>query len=254
VGEIALSNADLLAALALVQVVQSAPDLDAYRQRVLGLRDLVPCNAIGYNEVDLSTGEPYLVIEPPEFDFPGVKELFARFGDQHPVFRHQQETGDPTPHAISDFLTEDELHALDLYKLIYERIGAEDQLAFMLPSPSGTVVAVALNRATRGFSTEERRLIELVRPHLAQAFRDAHMRGSLDPLSGHRLRELGLSKRESHVIRLLVEGLSVQALAERLTISSHTARHHVASIYEKLGVSNRAAVVAAVLRAPRQID
>jgi DNA-binding CsgD family transcriptional regulator len=229
--------------------VQEAPSLDGYRERILGLQDLIPCNAIGYNDVDLATGETFMVLAPDEVVFDGIQEAFARYAHQHPVIRHHSETGEPGPRTLSDFLSEEELHALDLYQAVYRLMGAEDQISFILPSPPGTVVGIALNRPTRGFSTAERELIELIRPHLTQSFRDVHLRDSADPLSIARLRDLGLSKREAEVMRLLVEGLSSVAVAGRLSISPHTARHHVASIYEKLGVSSRAAAVAAVLRA-----
>jgi DNA-binding CsgD family transcriptional regulator len=248
-GDTELSSDDLLKALSFVREVQEAPTLDAYRCRVLGLQELVPCNAVGYNEVNLETGETFLVLDPVEAAFDGVYEAFARFAHQHPVLRHHSETGEPGPHSLSDFLGEDELHALDLYQGVYKPMGAEDQLSFILPSPPGTAVGIALNRATRGFSSTERELIELVRPHLTQAFRDARLRDSVDPLSTARLRALGLTGREAEVMRLLVEGLSAAAVGERLSISSHTARHHTASIYAKLEVSSRAAAVATVLRA-----
>lgn len=229
-------------------MVQEAPSLGDYRQRILGLQDLVTCNAIGYNEVELATGETFMVLAPDGVAFDGIGEAFARFAHQHPVIRHHSETGDPRPRTLSDFLSEEELHALDLYQAVYRRMGAEDQISFILPSPSGTVVGIALNRPRRGFSTAERELIELIRPHLTQSFRDVRLRDSADPLSLSRLRRLGLSDREAEVMKLLVEGLSASAVAERLSISPHTARHHIASIYAKLGVSSRAAAVAAVLR------
>jgi DNA-binding CsgD family transcriptional regulator len=229
--------------------VQEAPGLADYRERILGLQDLISCNAIGYNEVDLATGETFMVLAPDGVLFDGIEEVFARYAHQHPVIRHHGETGDPRPRTLSDFLSEEELHALDLYQAVYKRMGAEDQISFILPSPPGTVVGIALNRPNRGFSTAERELIELIRPHLTQSFRDVHLRDSADPLSPSRLRGLGLSDREAEVMRLLVEGLSAASLAARLSISPHTARHHIASIYAKLGVSSRAAAVAAVLRA-----
>jgi DNA-binding CsgD family transcriptional regulator len=247
-GEGEISSRMLLAALALVRAVQEAPGLDAYRSRVLGLRQLVPCDAIGYNEVELTSGETFTVLEPADAGFDGVEAAFSRFAHQHPVLRHHAETGDPRPRALSDFLSEEELHALDLYRAVYEPMGAEDQLSFILPSPEGTTIGVALNRSTRGFSEPERELVELIRPHLTQAFRDAHMRDAADPLSPTRLRALGLSDREAEVTGLLVEGLSAADVSARLSISPHTARHHIASIYDKLGVSTRAAAVAAVLR------
>ncbi len=50
------------------------------------------------------------------------------------------------------------------------------------------MIGVAINRSRRGFSANERELLEIVRPHLGQAFRDAAMRSSLDPMSDQRLR------------------------------------------------------------------
>jgi DNA-binding CsgD family transcriptional regulator len=240
---------DLLLALDVVREVQAAADLDAYRRSILRVQELVPCQEIGYNEVDAETGEIFMVLDPPESVLPGLDAAFARNVDQHPVIEHHRASGDGSPHAISDFLTEEEFHSTDLYREVYGRMGAEDQLSFILPSPPGLVVGIAMNRATRGFSESERELVELVRPHLSQAFRDAHLRDSADPLSDARLGGLGLTSREAEVTRLLVDGRSASDIAQELTISVHTARNHIAHVYEKLGVGNRAAAVAAVLRA-----
>jgi len=49
----------------------------------------------------------------------------------------------------------------------------------------------------------------------------------------------GLTDREQEVVRLVSEGLSNKDIADRLCISSITVRHHLTSIFDKLGVSNR---------------
>ncbi|MGC4097200.1 MAG: response regulator transcription factor [Nitrospira sp.] len=49
----------------------------------------------------------------------------------------------------------------------------------------------------------------------------------------------GLTERECEVVRLISEGLSNKDIANRLCISSITVRHHLTSIFDKLGVSNR---------------
>lgn len=49
-----------------------------------------------------------------------------------------------------------------------------------------------------------------------------------------------LSPREREVLALVAEGLSNRAIGRRLVISEKTAGHHVASIFTKLGVHNRA--------------
>ena len=58
-----------------------------------------------------------------------------------------------------------------------------------------------------------------------------------------------LTARERDVLEWLALGLSNRAIAERLGISEHTVKFHIASIYGKLGVSSRAE---AVRRAARQ--
>jgi ATP/maltotriose-dependent transcriptional regulator MalT len=59
---------------------------------------------------------------------------------------------------------------------------------------------------------------------------------------------LGLSQRESEVLGLIVAGLSNRAIARRLFIGDETVKSHTRAIYRKLGVSDRAAAVAAALR------
>jgi DNA-binding CsgD family transcriptional regulator len=51
----------------------------------------------------------------------------------------------------------------------------------------------------------------------------------------------GLSGREVDVLRLAARGLTTQAIADRLFISPKTADHHIQHIYNKIGVSTRAA-------------
>jgi HD-GYP domain-containing protein (c-di-GMP phosphodiesterase class II) len=56
-----------------------------------------------------------------------------------------------------------------------------------------------------------------------------------------RRRPAGLTDRQIDVLRLVADGLSNRAIAERLVISPRTAEHHVQDVYAKLGVSSRAA-------------
>ena len=48
-----------------------------------------------------------------------------------------------------------------------------------------------------------------------------------------------LTEREREVIRLVEEGLSNKDIAYRLSISDSTVRHHMTSIFDKVGVPNR---------------
>ena len=52
-----------------------------------------------------------------------------------------------------------------------------------------------------------------------------------------------LSERECDVLKLVVEGKDYKAIAEKLFLSTHTIRKHIANIYEKLHVSSKAQVI-----------
>jgi DNA-binding NarL/FixJ family response regulator len=54
----------------------------------------------------------------------------------------------------------------------------------------------------------------------------------------------GLSAREVDVLRLVAQGLTNLQVAERLYLSPRTVEQHLRSIYDKLGVSTRAAATA----------
>ncbi len=49
----------------------------------------------------------------------------------------------------------------------------------------------------------------------------------------------GLTEREREIIRLVKQGLSNKDIAYKLSISDSTVRHHMTSIFDKVGVPNR---------------
>ncbi|MBD2465444.1 response regulator transcription factor [Oscillatoria sp. FACHB-1407] len=52
-----------------------------------------------------------------------------------------------------------------------------------------------------------------------------------------------LTPREIEVLSMLAEGLGNKAIARRLTISEHTVKFHISSIFNKLGASSRTEAV-----------
>lgn len=70
------------------------------------------------------------------------------------------------------------------------------------------------------------------------------MAGGVDvrPLSGSEMVE-NLTDREQEVLQLLARGLANKQIALALSISEHTVKFHVSSIYGKLGASNRTEAV-----------
>lgn len=88
---------------------------------------------------------------------------------EHPTLTHTLRTGDGRVCAISDFLTCSALHRLGLYNELYRGWHVEDVLTTVL-SVTGSptmVIGVGLYRS-RTFSEHDRRLLNLLRPHLVQ--------------------------------------------------------------------------------------
>ncbi len=77
--------------------------------------------------------------------------------------------------------------------------------------------------------------------------RTRHRRAQAMPRAG--LQRRALSAREQDVLKRLARGLSNRAIGEELGISTFTARYHVSSIFDKLGVATRGEAVTRALGA-----
>ncbi|NVO19874.1 MAG: response regulator transcription factor [Bacteroidetes bacterium] len=83
-------------------------------------------------------------------------------------------------------------------------------------------------------------------PHIARKAMDMLMKASLPGVMqeadvNSSLYEL--SDREMEVLKLLVEGCDYRSTAEKLFLSTHTVRKHIANIYSKLHVSSKAQAI-----------
>jgi len=79
----------------------------------------------------------------------------------------------------------------------------------------------------------------------------ALMRSLLGHMTAFNAEELlvqELTPRESEVLDLLADGLANKQIAVALGISEHTVKFHISSIYNKLGVTNRAEAVRVAAR------
>jgi DNA-binding CsgD family transcriptional regulator len=102
--------------------------------------------------------------------------------------------------------------------------GAAARARVRLRSGGWLLVHGSMLRGTSGGRTRTAVLLEPAR------------RADLAPL----LVELyGLTEREGEIVRLLVAGMSIEAIAEALWISRHTVRDHVKAVFAKLEVRSR---------------
>ncbi len=127
------------------------------------------------------------------------------------------------------------MHAEDEYRKRARRAGAVGMLSKSSPLPD---LAAAVRAAEAGENlidvTDDEDLTAALEP-----YREATLTGGAAELT----------EREKEVLVLLVGGISRTVdLADELYISQKTVKNHLASIYEKLAVSDRAQLVVEAMR------
>jgi two-component system nitrate/nitrite response regulator NarL len=116
------------------------------------------------------------------------------------------------------------------------------------------VVYRALEAGAAGYLTKESDSDELARAVLHAARGGTVLGPDLAAAVASQIRERGradlplLTEREREVLTLLCDGLSAPQIAQRLFLSTATVKTHLAHLYAKLDVSDRAAAVAVALR------
>lgn len=206
------------------------------------LRRTIPAEWSALNELPADLPRTISITEPA---VPREMHVaFARYGQENPLVRHHRETHDGRATRFSDVVTRRELHRLDVYREVYRPLGVEYQIAFTLPSSARRVLGIALSRGKRDFTASERDLLNLARPYLIQAYRNALAHTELARGAGRQivvadLRRLGLTKRQSEVLRLVAMGHSDEDAASALGIGVRTAQKHLEHCYRTLEVGDR---------------
>jgi DNA-binding CsgD family transcriptional regulator len=193
-----LSGKDLDGVLELSLEAHACESVEAFCRDVLPqLRRVVPGDSIGYYEIDLDQRTAYGATDPPGVGFEGIEDRLLRVIDQHPLAARQR-AGDLRPWKISDFLSVRQYHGLELYRDLYRLLEYEDQLAFGLPG--AVMVPIAINRSRRSFTDRDREVLELARPHLAQAYAKVIERERIGALVESL--EAGMERRDAAIIQL----------------------------------------------------
>jgi DNA-binding CsgD family transcriptional regulator len=199
---------------------------------------LVPSERLGYTEIDRIERRILEYVGTDQEDDDGGVVRFSDIVDEHPLRHYQLAYLDFSAKRVSDVISYRRLRRTRVYAEWFQPFClAGDLEAGILRSRARTHNFV-LNRADRDFSTRDRAVLELVRPHLARIHEHAALRSGLSITLPDLER---LTSREAEVLELVGRGLTNGAIAERLWVSPGTVKKHLDNIYAKLGVTNRTA-------------
>jgi DNA-binding CsgD family transcriptional regulator len=173
-----LSQAQLERLLAWVRDLHAETDLAGYARHVVRrLPEIVPSDVTSYNEVDLEGQTIRWIAEPDLRETePEAEGILVAHLHEHPLIRYAQ--AQPSlnlPHAvkISDLLTAREWHRIGIYNEFFQLLSLEDQMAIGFSGRDGNLIGIALNRSAATFTDDERAALDIVLPHVAQAWRTA---------------------------------------------------------------------------------
>lgn len=189
-------------------------DLDSFvRQMIEGLPRLVPCYAIAYSQIDLRRQEIAWTAEPDAATrFPGGEEALGRHIADHPVAREFVRTGRPRWSRISDHLSRRQYHDAGIYQDFFRHVKVEYQAGVLFPERGSLSTAVALSRTSPDFTDREMVVLELLRPCIERAWRNAEALTAVRD-------DLAMLRRGMESMRLGLIGLGrdgrIQSVSER---------------------------------------
>ena len=190
-----LSHEEHLELLACIQELYRCRSLAAFPEHVLAaLAPLIASTLSAFNEVNLPRNRVVWILDRPLEDEPEIRANWERYSAEHPLVGYVADTGDGQAIKVSDFLSERAWHRLAIYRTVYRLLSAEDQLSITIRSDAGIIIALAFNRSARDFRESDRVKLNLLRPHLLQAYANVEeLAGQLEEKDDLRtaLRETG---------------------------------------------------------------
>ncbi len=188
----------------------SARTLDSFPALAVGLvPQLISSDSCGFNETNFSRRR-FETLTDRSFSsrVPDADEALARLMHQHPMVVHNRKT-DQRALKMSDLLSQRQFHRLELYDVVYRPARVEYLMTGGFEvSPAGDIVTMALGREATDFSEDDRDLLNLLRPHLQQAYANADAMTTFQAqLEG---REQALEEAVSSAVVVVVDGRSIK--------------------------------------------
>ena len=260
--------------------LHTAPSLAALPATILrGLREVIPYdsgslqdNRGGLRKIPwLYEEESWQPLAEPDAEL-GVRVMshwapeftsmrdafFAASAERHPHSAYYQRTGDGAARRLSEIISMNALRRTVFFNEISRKNRLVRQLTIYVPAPPSHTTMVALCREAPDFSERDCSLLEVLRPHIASAWRlawerernRAEMRrlvarrtarsGAAEVAAAAR-RRFALAPREAEVLGWVTQGKTNGEIAIILGLAPGTVKFYVERILAKLGCETRTA-------------
>lgn len=216
---------------------------------VAGLTRLIAADVAVFQAFDRTTQRIFIRSQPADCFTETEVAYYLAHSEDMPLVAHYGRTADTNARRISDVTDGDAWLASDYYRNCLMRLGIPYGLALPIEVNASTIAAISFNRSISDFTVHDCELLDAFAPHFRLAWNrhEAPWAQSGELAARRRLRQLGLSPRESEVLFWMTEGKQNREIATILGLRLGTIQEYVAAIRAKLGQENRhAATVFAI--------
>ena len=219
---------------------------------VARLQDLVPCDALTYQEIDLDAKRFRATVGIGPDDEAGdevaAEEVYWTVGPC-PISDYRARTGDLSAVRMSDVIGRRRYHELPIFHEYFHPAGLDHMIDVGLPAAPGRHRSFILFRRTGAadFSERDRAVLEMLRPHFSGLEAGAALRRRLSEALGTQDGDgkasaySQLTPREREIVGLVGEGKTNAQIAAQLWVAPSTVKKHLEHVYQKLGVGRRTA-------------
>lgn len=152
-------------------------DIDTFAAQLISrLRKVLVCNGILFGNCDLHNMRSEFVADHPDASKLSLDQIIANLprDHQHPYWPYYLKSQDPRATKLSDFMTRRELHSKGFYTELYKPLKGEAEIGCMLViAPHSHLTYIAAIRDGGDFTERDRVVLNLLRPHFSQAYRNA---------------------------------------------------------------------------------
>jgi DNA-binding CsgD family transcriptional regulator len=223
--------------------IHATLDLEVLPQALFSaLEELVPDAVCTLDQLDLKTGigtdkTNAKIVFPDQ-----IKKRALELIPSHPTMSAYKE-GRRGVIPVTDCITQRQFRNTPLCREILQPFGIEYQAVLTLDIP-GKIAGMTINRGT-DFADKELRLLDLVAPQIALAYRNAlktielkHAVARMIP-APRELEQFGLTAREGEVLHWVIQGKRDKEIADILSASPRTIQNHLRTILRKLNTETR---------------
>ena len=148
------------------------------RRALAGLAELVPADVLTWDRVELGTGVVRHEVIPVDAEPPGAFAAIVGDASGHPLLSAHAAQRRPAL-RLSEAAAPRRLFRSELYGDLLHPSGVEYAIAIGVRTERGELVVAGLGRSERQFSERDRDVLDLARPVLEAALRDARARERL---------------------------------------------------------------------------